>query len=62
LQYHYCITVIYLLPVGDMQFYMLLTLFNCNQLHTIMFPHYTLYMAILQAFIICENLVAQYMH
>jgi hypothetical protein len=36
-----------LLPIGDMQFYMLLTLFNCDQLHTIVFSHYVLYMSML---------------
>jgi hypothetical protein len=37
---------------------MMLILFNCDQLHTIVFPHYTLYVAMLQAFPICGNLVA----
>jgi hypothetical protein len=39
----YCITAICLLPIGDMHFYILLTLFNCDQLHTIVFPRYVLY-------------------
>jgi hypothetical protein len=45
-----------------MQFYMLLALFNYDQLYTIVFPRYVLYVAMLQAFPICGNLVAQYMH
>jgi hypothetical protein len=45
-----------------MQFYMLVTLFNCDQLHIIVFSHYVLYVIMLQAFFICENLVVQYMH
>jgi hypothetical protein len=62
LQDHYCITVIYLLPVGDMHSYMLLISFNCDQLHTIVVPRYVLYVVMLQAFPICGNLVALYMH
>jgi hypothetical protein len=58
----YCITTICILLVGDIQFYMLLTLFSCEQLHIIVSPHYVLYVTMLQAFFICENLVAQYMH
>jgi hypothetical protein len=51
-----------LLLVRDMQFYMLLTLFNCDRLHIIVFSHYILYAVMLQAFFIYENLVVQYMH
>jgi hypothetical protein len=45
-----------------MQFYMLPILSNCDQLHIIMSPHYVLYVAMLQVFPICRNLVVQYMH
>jgi hypothetical protein len=55
LQDHYCVTVIYLLPIGVMQSYMLLTSFNYDQLHIIALFHYVLYVALLQAFPIWKN-------
>jgi hypothetical protein len=55
-------TAICLLLVGDMQFYMLLILFNCDQLNIIVFSHYVLYVVMHQAFPICKKLVVQYMH
>jgi hypothetical protein len=39
-----------------------LTSFNYDQLHIIDIPRYVLYVVMLQAFPICENLVALYMH